>query len=113
MKFLLTLLAWLAWNIAEMEIRRRELDEDGNPQTNFSFAIYAKAKRFIWAGSFVMIFILLIIGKMKIDISKLGDIVGTDLSWNDLYYLAPGIGFEAIIFGIRWIQKYFSKRLTQ
>lgn len=110
MKFLVTLAAWFLWNWGELTIRKSELDEDNNPNTNFSFKEYMAIKWTYWVGSFVMIFILLWMGKIKIDVSQLGDIIGTDLTWNDLYYLAPGAGFEAFIFGIRWIRNYFKKR---
>lgn len=93
-----------------MTIRKAELDEDGNPQTNFSFSEYMGIKWTYWVGSFVMIFILLWMGKIQADFSHLDPTMGQHLKWNDLYYLAPGAGFEAFIFGVRWIRNYFKTK---
>lgn len=111
MKIGITLIAWFLWNWGELTIRKSELDDDNNPNTNFSFKEYMGIKWTYWVGSFAMIFILLWMGKIKIDLSQLDGIVGK-LTWNDLYYLAPGAGFEALIFGIRWIRNYFKKRIA-
>lgn len=109
MNFIISIIAWLVYNVAEMEIRRRELDEDGNPDTNFGLGTYAKQKIFIWIGSLLMCPLLLWIGANKIDIKPLGMLTDMELAWSDLYYLAAGFGFELIIFGIIKLRKFVKK----
>lgn len=85
------------------------MDDDGNPATNFNLKEYANKKVTYWVGSFAMIFILLWLGKIKIDLTQFHPLIGSKISWSDLFYLAPGLGFEGLIFLIRWVRNYRKK----
>lgn len=111
MNFLISLAGWFIWNIAEAEVEKREKDGDGNPNTNFSYKQYAKDHVLIWGGSFVCIFVLLWIGARRLDISPFGDLMGVDTkAWHDLYILASGAVFEAVIFGVKKVRAFFKKK---
>ena len=113
MNFLISVIAWAIWNIAEMEITRRTLDEDGNPQTNFTWADYTKSHRFTWIGSFLSIFILLWFGYKQMNLDPFEVITGSKLGWHDAYYLFSGFLWDAVIFAFVFSKKYFKKKTEQ
>jgi hypothetical protein len=57
-----------------------------------------------------MMFVLIWVGALKVNINEFSSITGGSYSWNDLYYLLPGAGFEAVVFGVRWLRKYFKTK---
>jgi len=107
---MISLLGCFLWNWAELTYTKKQLDEDGNPQTNFSVKEFAKIKWAYWIGSFTTIFLLLWIGATKMNLHPFEVITGEKLSWNDSYYLLSGAVFEAIIFGVTLVNKYFKKK---
>lgn len=110
MNFMLSVLAWFIWNWAELVIEQRSLDEDGNPQTNFSFGDFVNKKKYLWIGNLACCPLLLLIGAKGLSLDPLAPILGADLGWSDLYYAASGPAFEAIIFIIGKIKNFFSKK---
>lgn len=109
MNFLGSILGWLVWNIAELVMRQKELEEDGDPNTNFHFREYAEKKRFYWVGSFVTCFLLLWIGANELSLDPLEPLTGHKLGWTDLYYVGSGAAFELIIFIIVKINRIAKK----
>lgn len=113
MNFFISVIGWAVWTIAEMEITRRRLDSDGNPQTNFSWYDYRKSHRFIWIGSFLCIPLLLWLGYAKMNLDPLEPITGAKVGWHDLYYLGSGFAFEFIIFIIMFATDWLNKKKQQ
>lgn len=110
MNLLIALLGCFLWNIAEMEIRRRQYANDNDPSTVFNWGIYWREKIITWVGSVVMCPVLLWIGKMQLNLDPLGSLIGHQLEWNDLYLLGSGAAFEMLIFGIIQITRFFKKK---
>ena len=109
--FVISILGWLIWNIAEAEITRRQLNDDGNPATSFSPKEYAVSHIFIWCGSFLCIFVLLWMGYRQLDINPVGSLIGVETkAWHDLYILAAGAAFDAFIFGVKKVKSFFAKK---
>lgn len=100
---------WFVWNFAELVIEQRSLDEDGNPQTNFSFEDFKKKKKYLWIGSLGMCPLILWIGYKGLSLDILEPIVGVNLGWNELYLLGSGAGFELLIFIIVKVKNIFAK----
>ena len=109
MNFIGAILGWLVWNIAELVMVQKELEEDGDPSTNFYIRDYAKKKRFYWYGSFVTCCLALWIGHNNLNLDPLAPIIGHNLGWNDLYYIGAGAGFEMVIFIISKIKSITKK----
>lgn len=109
MNFFISIIGWALFNLGEMELRKRELDDDGNPQTNFTFSEYAKKKRLSWIGSLLMIPVILWIGAKQIDLKPLSMLTDTEHSWSDLYYLGAGFAWELLIFAVTKIHKFIKK----
>lgn len=107
--FLGALLGWFVWNIAELIIRQKELDEDGDPNTNFHFREYGSKKKFIWIGSFGTCLMLLWIGEAGLNLDSLSPFTGHELGWSDLYYLGSGAALELFIFIILKIRAFTKK----
>ena len=95
MKFFISIIGWALWNWIELTIKKSELDEDGNTQTNFSFKEFASVKWTYWIGSFLCIFLLIWFGMNPLGLDPFGSMLGTSLTWNDGYYLLSGATFEA------------------
>lgn len=98
MNFIISILGWFLWNWVELVLRQKELEEDGDPNTNFHLKEFAKKKVYYWVGSFVCCFVLLWLGTKELALTPLAPLVGHDLGWSDLYYLGAGAAFEVIIF---------------
>jgi hypothetical protein len=113
MNFMISLLGWFVWNIAELVIRQKELEEDNDPSTNFYFGEYASKKKYTWIGSVACVPILLWIGYRQLNLDPLASIVGHPLGWNDLYLLGSGLFFELVIFLVIYARRFFKKRETQ
>lgn len=109
MNFMITLLGWFLWNVAELELERRSLDEDGNPQTNFSLSDFVRKKKFLWIGNLACCPLLLWIGFKGLSLDPLAPIIGAKLGWNDLYLLGAGAAFEFIIFFLVWLKKLVNR----
>lgn len=111
MNFLISVLGWMIWNIAEAQIEKGEKDNDQNDTTTFSYKDYAKRHVLIWAGSLLCIPVLLWIGYRQLDINPMGDLLGIEAKgWHDLYILGSGAAFEAFIFAVKKVQSYFKKK---
>lgn len=102
-------LGWGLWNWAELVMEQRSLDNDGNPNTNFSFADFKKKKKFTWIGNLLCCPLMLWIGYKGLSLDLLEPIIGAKLGWNDLYLLGSGAAFEIILFIISWIRKFINK----
>lgn len=110
MNFMISVLGWFLWNWGELEFRKRELDDDGNPNTNFGFKEYREKKWTSWVGSIMCVPVLLWVGYLKLDLKPLEFITGENHGgWNDLYYLGAGCAWEMIIFSIIRINKFFKR----
>lgn len=107
---MISVVGWFLWNWGELTYEKKQLDEDGNPQTNFSIKDFSKKKYTYWIGSFVSIALLLWFGSQNMDLHPFEAITGEKLKWNDSFYLLSGVVFEAIIFGITVVHKYFKKK---
>lgn len=110
MKFFISILGWFLWNWAELTMTKKELDEDGDPQTNFTIKDFASKKWAMWIGSFASIFMLLWIGSAKLSLHPFEVITGEKMAWNDFYYLLSGAAWDAVLFGVTYIHKFFKKR---
>lgn len=108
MNFMFSILGWALWNWGELELKKRELDEDGNPQTNFSFADFRKQKWTSWIGSLLCCFFLLIVGYKQLGLKPFASIIG-DHEWTDAYYAGAGIAWEALLFTVVQIKNRFKK----
>jgi len=111
MNFLITLLGWLLWNLAEMKIDQDKYLKDGDDNTNFSVQKYARTHAITWIGSFICMFALLIIGYRQLNISPVGLLIGvnTGSGWNDLYLFGAGAAWDGVIFGLKRIKEKLSK----
>lgn len=107
---MISVLGWFIWNWAELTIKQQSLVKDGDPNTNFRFIDHAREQWPMWIGSFVTIFVLLIFGSKQMDLHPLSMITTEKLGWNDLYYFLSGAAFEGIIFGFKWLKKYFKNK---
>lgn len=110
MNFFITVIGWIVWNVAEMEIRRQQFANDNDPSTVFNFGVYRREKIISWIGSFFMCIILLWVGKAQLNLDPLGSLVGHELKWNDLYLLGAGAAWEVLIFVIGQIHRYIKKK---
>jgi len=113
MNFIGAFIGWFLWNLAEMEIRRRRYAGDNDPSTVFNFRTYSAEKKFTWVGSFACIFLFLWIRANQLNLDMLEPVMGHKLVWNDFLLLAPGAGFEMIIFLIWFIQRWIDKKKAQ
>lgn len=109
MNFMISVLGWFLWNWGELELTKRELDDDGNPNTNFGFREYKQKKWTTWVGSIAFIPVLLWVGYMGLDLKPLQSIMGENHGWNDLYYLGAGFAWEAFIFLIIRAHKFLKR----
>lgn len=110
MNFIITILGWALWNLAEMQIDKDKYDKDGDDTTNFNFKSYAKGHAITWVGSFLCMFALLIIGYRQLDISPIGLMFGAETTgWNDLYLFGSGAAWDAVIFGFKKVKEKFAK----
>lgn len=91
-------------------MRKKELDEDGNPNTNFTINDFAKTNWPTWVGSFFSIFVLLWLGYRQLSLDPFEVIVGAKLGWTDVYLLLSGAAWDAVIFGVRWIKRFFKSK---
>lgn len=105
------LLGWAIWNIAELVIRQKELEEDGDPNTNFHFKEYKQKKMWYWIGSFVCCLLLLWIGERQLSLEPLSEALNHKFNWNDLYYPASGAVFEVFMFLVLWVRKVLKNRI--
>ena len=110
MNFIFSIVGWVIWNIAQAEIERRTLDEDGNPDTNFSYGKYASKHLFIWIGSLLCCFFLLIVGAKQLSLDPLESLIGHKLGWSDLYYAGAGPAFDIFIFTVTKVRKLLSEK---
>jgi len=107
------LLGWFLWNWAELVLEQRALDEDGNPQTNFTFSDFSKKKRFVWIGNLFCCPLMLWIGYKGLSLDILEPLIGAKLGWSDFYLLASGAAFEMILFLVTWVRKIIAKLKSQ
>ena len=110
MNFIFSIVGWVIWNIAQAEIERRTLDDDGNPDTNFSYGKYAKSHLLIWVGSLFCCVFLLIVGAKQLSLDPLAPLIGHKLVWSDLYYAGAGPAFDIFIFMVVVLRKYFKAK---
>ncbi len=112
MNFMISIAGCFLWNWAQLTIEKKTLDEDGNPNTNFTFIDYAKKQYPYWVGSVVCIPILLWIGANKLSLDPLEPLIGIDanIGWHDLYFLGSGAAFEATIFIVIRIKNFFKSK---
>ena len=111
MNFFISILGWALWNWAEFEIKKRELDEDENPHTSYTFKEFKDRKWSSWIGSLLCIPVLLWIGSKELDINPLGSLIGHEsLGWNDLYLLASGAFWEIVLFVIKKVRSIIKKK---
>lgn len=103
------ILGWFVWNIVELIIRQEELDEDGDPNTNFHFSQFAQKKKYYWIGSIGTCLMLLWIGSKGLNLDPLAPLTGHELGWTDLYYLGSGAALELLIFIVLKIRKITKK----
>lgn len=113
MNFMISLLGWFLWNYVELLIEQRSLDEDGNPQTNFSFGDFVRKKKYSWIGSLACIPLLLWIGSKELSLDPFAPVIGVSLGWNDLYLLAAGPALEILIFFVLFVKKWIKKKGTE
>jgi len=89
-------------------MEQRSLDEDGNPQTNFSFSDFTKKKKYVWIGNLACCPLMLWLGYKGLSLDILAPIIGAKLGWSDLYLLASGAAFEMILFLISWLRRFIN-----
>lgn len=112
MNFMISILGWLLWNWAEFTMAKADMDDDGNPNTNLSVREYANSHYPTWIGSLLCIPLLLWIGYRNLSIDPLASIVGVESSigWNDLYLVGAGAAWEAFIFGVKKVRKFYKQQ---
>lgn len=111
MNFMISILGWFLWNLAEFTMAKQELDEDGNPNTNMNFSEYKHTHWPSWIGSFFSTFLLLWIGYRQLNLEPFQVITGGEsLAWNDLYYLGAGAAWEAFLWLVKKIRKHFKNK---
>jgi hypothetical protein len=110
MNFLGSILGWIVWNITELVVTQKELEEDGDPSTNLHLKEYAYKKIYYWIGSFFTCLLLLWIGAKGLNLDPLEPLTGHKLGWSDLYYPGAGLAFEALIFLIIRIKTLIKKQ---
>jgi hypothetical protein len=112
MNFFISIVGWFLWNWAQLTMEKKMLDEDGNPQTNFTFKDYINKQYTYWVGSLICVPVLLWIGYRNLNIDPLASLIGIDakIGWHDAYLLGSGAAFEAVIFIVSVIRNYFKKK---
>ena len=114
MNFFISIIGWALWNWAEFEIKKRELDEDGDEKTNYTFKDYTDKKWSSWIGSFLCIAVLMWVGHRQLSLDPFASLVGThSLGWNDLYLLMSGAVWEIVLFAIKKIRSILKKKETE
>lgn len=92
------LLGWIAFNVILLSIYK---DEN---EATFNLKTYASEYWDNWAGSFVLIPVLLYIGYKGLDLGVVD--LGQGAKWSDLYYLFSGFAFEALkVMYKKWLKK--------
>jgi hypothetical protein len=102
MNILLSILGWLAWNVALFSLEKDEFDEQEKP---FSLKHYAALYYDNWLLSLVFVPILIIVGIRGLNLSAIpiGDF--QDLQWHDMYYLGSGFFAELVKVTIKKLRK--------
>lgn len=114
MNFFISVAGWFLWNLAELYIEKSEKENDNDPSTNWEIKLYAKTHWPLWIGSLVCVPVILWMGYRNLDINPLGSIIGLEANaWHDLYILAAGAAFEAFIFGVKYVKKFFKKKESE
>lgn len=109
MNFMISILGWFLWTWVNFTIEKWEADDDGDDKTVFSFTHYKDKYWPTWIGSLACVPLLLWIGSRQLNLDAFGSLIapGVSLGWNDLYLLAAGAAFEALIFAVKRIRKFF------
>jgi len=84
MNFLISILGWLIWNVAEAQIEKGDKDNDANELTAFSYKDYARRHALIWFGSLLCIPVLLWIGYRQLNIDPVGSLLGLEPNINHI-----------------------------
>lgn len=110
MNFIISILGWIVWNVAECELDRRSKEEDNDDKTVFTYSGYAKSHLLVWFGSLACVPIILWFGYKRFQIDPAGDLFGGGTkAWEEIYILAAGAAFEAFIFAVKKIKARFAK----
>lgn len=139
MNFIITLLGWFLWNWAEFSITKEKGDgfefakrfiailggyavsddvkksvetqlsqEFNKPET---FRDYMRGHYETWVGSFVCMFVLLIIGYRQLDINPIGLLIGVETNgWNDVYLFGAGAAWDIVIFMFKRVKSLIAKK---
>lgn len=98
MNILITIAAWLAWNVIIFRIDKDQYDDKGE---TFPLHQYALQSWDNWLASLVMIPIILWMGYQGLGFNVLSSVGIDKLEWSDAYYLGSGFFTEALIFAIK------------
>lgn len=98
MNFLISLAAWLAWNVIIFRIEKDKFDDEDK---EFPIKTYARKTYDNWLASLFMIPVLLFMGYKGLGLNPMGVFGSEEIGWNDTYYLGAGFFTEAVIYAIK------------
>lgn len=98
MHILITIAAWVAWNVIIFRIDKDQYDDR---KEEFPLWQYVKHSYDNWLASLVMIPVILWMGYKGLGFNVFANIGMDKLEWSDAYYLGSGFFTEALIFAIK------------
>jgi len=139
LNFMISILGWFLWNWAEFSIAKQEGDGGeyterilrvlsetptltveqksfltigikGVLRSPINLRAYARTHWETWVGSVACIALLLWVGYRQVSLDPFEVVVGTKLSWSDLYLLGSGFAWDAIIFAFKKGRNFFKKK---